>query len=465
LFKGSDGTEILLANGGTKIKYYDTGSTDWVDLPSLPTIGTSGERFDYIMYQDLVIMASQSEHFSWDGSGAVTDENTGSAISTHAGLGDILMLDGELRRVYMSGDDDNSSTVYVSDTDDYTNYDPATDATSILVYEEDGSKITGMAMVFRNRYVIKENKIVRLEYNADSGVHTPIIVDAIHGAIGKDAWALGENQVFFFTGTEIRAFGEFANLTSEQSFDIGLKIKPSILADMDENYLKTARLEYFSKKIILTYASVDAQTAGVHDKQIILDLNVPAEGNLASSGGFWDLPMRASIAIRNDLYFAEPNNGKIHVFDDTYNDNGAAISFVYETKADDLGDPHQYGLMRYIDFQFKNTVGSVTSTFIAEDNSGTNSSQVTFNISATGYTTLFGWHYLQWIASPWHVGLLSASTQSLKLVRKRHPLRLRGQNIKLEIRNNTVNETLTLTRLDFVFVANNFRRYSHAHVV
>jgi len=461
LYNGVNGEKVV-CNGGQKVKYWN--GTDWTDIAGLTAIieANKDKRFGYLMWQGKLLFMSQFLYMAWDGSGSATDES--SHLST---LGDILMLDGQTDQLWVTGDEDNPSTVFVSDTENYASFSTVSPSTGavIKVYDKDGSKNVGMAMIFENRYVMKTNKIVRvdLDVSVDPAVYRKKITDSKYGPIGKDAWTIGENNVYFFTGSEIRAFGYFQNYQSERSENAGLSIKPTIIGDMNTEYLEDAKITFHNNKLIMTYVSID-QTTKVFDKQLVWDLDLPTQNPIEPiSIGLWDFNIEASVSVGRDLYFGSTDSGVISVFDDTYNREGVAIETIYETIADPLNtDAQQYKSMRYIEYEFSNILGSVEVTLEGQTNSGVLIDSATFNIGSKPMTGL-------WDECLWNAAIYNCDASDLQVpdyIRDRQSITpIVAQTFKLIFKNDTIDESFTLSSIGYMYEEKDKRRYNPSFVI
>lgn len=455
LFESGAGTKIIVANGGAKVKYLNT-SLVWTDLPSLPTISTVAQKFAYQMFLNKLMIMCQTHFIEWDGSSAVTDRSA--LLSTK---GDLMMVDGELRRLWAAGDDDNPSTV------NYTAADSGTDFAgggSFKVYDNDGSRIMGLFSILDTKFVLKSNKIVRIDFV--SSVYVPSAPLSEYGPIGKEAWTYGANYIYMFTGSEVRAFGYFDNFsTNLRTNDFSFDVKPSILEDMNIDYLQNAKLIFQNNKLILTYVS-NVQSSLVYDKQLVWDLDLPfisdENGSRPPCSGFKDFPIRSGLQVGRDFYFGD-NTGSIFKYSKTYNKNGVAIAASYHTNASSLnGDSQQYKVPRYNEYEFKNIVGQVKVTIKGENNTGVETTSTTFNVGLTGFSGLY--NQIAYNVSTYNCNI--SGYENIAFIRDRQSLKpMIAQTFQTVYDSDNINESFTLLSQGYIFEEKLKRRYFRKNII
>jgi len=190
----SAGSTIAFTSSGTAPQYVKNTVENWEDLS--PTF-TEGEEFGYYVYDDVLHACNAEEdYFTWDGT---TFTTYGSAPK-----GNILEIFED--RMFVAGVKENPQTVY------YSNVGSGTSFTVTDVVQPLGTdNVTGLKNYYGFLLIFKEESIWKLSFVYDQllTLFVPKLdqQSGNYGACSRKAIAWVENDVWFFTGREVRAIG------------------------------------------------------------------------------------------------------------------------------------------------------------------------------------------------------------------------------------------------------------------
>jgi len=229
--------KVSLTSGGTAVDITSTGSGNnfvrgvnkgWEDLS--PTF-TEGAEFGFYVYSDTLYGSnSYEDYFSW----------TGQVFTDYASApkGDTLEVFED--QMFVTGVRDEPGSYYYSDIGDATTF-PGTKVVKPLGTD----KAMGMKNYHGTLLMFKEKSIWKLTFQYDQivSLFLPKITlqSNTYGACSKDAIAWVENDIWFFTGTEVRAIGFVDN----QAGVFG--VNDSVISDQIKETLKNIDRANFSK--------------------------------------------------------------------------------------------------------------------------------------------------------------------------------------------------------------------------
>lgn len=318
-FKKKSGTSYIIGFTGTKMKKYDTGTSDWIDVTSgtvtmtiaspavvsqtahglkagskitfsttgaLPTgvtagttyyvitagltadafqfsataggsavnttgsqsgthtltrIYTAGAEFGYQVYDDNLYFGNAVENYTkWTGT-AFTEYDT-------APKGNIMEVFED--RMFVSGVTAEPLSVYYSKTADPTDFTVSSSAGGV-VKPLGTDFVTNMENYFGQLLIFKKESIWKLtfEYSSVVSLFVPKLAlqSGNYGACSRKAVSWVENDLWFFTGREVRSIG----YRDQQTGVLG--INSSVISDQIKETLKNVPLAYYSKCVVGYY--------------------------------------------------------------------------------------------------------------------------------------------------------------------------------------------------------------------
>lgn len=229
-YKKKNGSSYLIRAKGTVLQQYSIADREWNDISNSPTF-TAGEYFGYRVYNDELYLCNAVESmYKWNGS-------TFTAISA-APKGNILEIFED--RLFVSGVKAEPLTTYYSNVANFSTWTGTdvikplgTDHTTVLV------NYYGTLLIFKQKTIWK----LTFVYDQVVSLFVPKleIQSGNYGACSKKAAVWVENDVWFFTGTEVRAIGY-----KDQQVGI-LGINNSVISENIKNTLKNISVENYSK--------------------------------------------------------------------------------------------------------------------------------------------------------------------------------------------------------------------------
>lgn len=230
LFKKKDGTKYPIRAKGTKLQQYNYFNRSWDDIVGSPNF-TEDAEFGYVAYDNELWFCNGVESlYKW----------TGSAFTEYASApkGNILEMFED--RLFIAGVTAEPLTVYYSNTGAPETWTP-TD-----IFQPTG---TDKVMNLKNYYgvlmVFKEKSIWKMTFIYLDPTYVPKLdqQSGNYGCVSKKGVAWVENDLWFFTGIEVRAIG-FAD---QQTGVFG--INKSVISEDIKETLKNVLLANYSKVV------------------------------------------------------------------------------------------------------------------------------------------------------------------------------------------------------------------------
>jgi hypothetical protein len=230
LFKKKNGDEYLIRGKETKLQQYSFVDRQWYDIVGSPTF-TEGAEFGYVVYNDVLHFGNAVESlYTW----------TGTTFTEYASApkGNILEIFED--RLFVSGVLAEPLTAY------YSNVGVPTTFTPTDVLKPVGTDaITGLINYYGTLLIFKKNSIWKLTFVYDQVVSLFVpkleIQSNTYGACSYKAVSWVENDVWFFTGREVRSIGY-----KDQQIGI-LGVNNSVISDQIKETLKGIPVEYWSE--------------------------------------------------------------------------------------------------------------------------------------------------------------------------------------------------------------------------
>lgn len=345
-YKKKNGTSYILRAKGTKLQLYNTTTGVWGDLA--PTY-TAGKYFGFIVYDDLLYGGNGAEaFFKWDGT-TFTD-------IASAPKGNVLEVFED--RMFVSGVDAEPLTIYYSKIADPTDW-----SNSAYVLKPLGTdSVVALENYYGQLLIFKKESIWKLTFVYDQVASAFVpkleVQSNNYGACSKKAVSWVENDLWFFTGREVRSIGYRDQQTGVLGINqsvISEQIKETLYEISPSNYEKVTTFynnRRFYLAIPLTLDDVD--TVFVCHLLYKSTWTKYASRIKANSGDF--------MQIDGVIYSAKSITPfGILKWDETLlNDNGVAIpSEVFFRKTEDQ-DFNRFAIYRYLDLMFKNLEGKIT---------------------------------------------------------------------------------------------------------
>lgn len=432
-YKKKDGTSHFLRGMGTKLQKYNATTGVWDNLT--PTF-TADKHFGFAVYNDDLWGCNGTEaYFKYDG--------TTFTEYASAPKGNILEVFED--RMFVSGVTTGTMgalTVYYSDIATPQTFG----GTSVL-----NPLGTDPVMSLKNYYgyllIFKQNSIWKMSWYYDSITDTYLpkleIQSNNYGACSRKAVTWVENDIWFFTGREVRAIG----FKDQQTGVLG--VNTSIISNDIKETLATISTSNY------------AQVATFYNNRRFY-LAVPISSNVADTvfvchtlyGNAWT---KYASRIKSSVYDFASIDGVIYTnksvapfgtlkWDETLKaDNSVAIaSEVFFRQTEDK-DFSKYNLYRYLDLMFKTLEGRITLTvkYDAYDLRQTKSKvfyigQALEDMDATTGEVPFG--------QKLYGNGFGEDISGAPFEKKRVSMLVKAQTVTLGLANNNLNETFTIAQ-------------------
>lgn len=231
-FKKKNGTEYLIRGKETKLQQYSFVDRQWYDITDSPTF-TAEAEFGYIVYNDKLYLCNATESlYTWDG---ITFTEYASAPK-----GNILEIFED--RLFVSGVAANPLTLYF--TDAMNNTPPVFPVANVITLLGTDF-INAMVNYYGTLLVFKSNSIWKVTFVFDQTFSLFLpkleIQSNNYGACSRKAVCWVENDVWFFTGREVRSIGY-----KDQQIGI-LGVNNSVISDQIKETLKGIPVEYWDE--------------------------------------------------------------------------------------------------------------------------------------------------------------------------------------------------------------------------
>lgn len=364
-YKKKDGTSYFIRAKGTKLQKFNTTSLLWEDTTK--TI-TADKPFAYVVYDNKLYCSNATDTvFTWDGT-TFTDV---AAIPK----GNIMVVFES--RLYVSGVTAEPLTIYYSKAADFTNFTvSATEGGLFQILGVD--KVTAMENYYGFLVVFKEKSIWKVTLvEVTTGVFVPKqeLQSNNYGACSRKAVTWVENDIWFFTGKEVRAFG----FKDQQTGVLGLNT--SVLSEPIKETLLTVPLGnypyincFYNNRRFYLSVSLNSNTATLNDNLFIC--HTLHANSWTKYIGRDKSKTSEMITIDNTVYSIKNITPyAVLKWDDTLlSDNGTAISSIVTFKKIEDKDFNLLNIYRYLDLMFKNLQARMAIT-IYQDKSDIRSSQ------------------------------------------------------------------------------------------
>jgi len=364
-YKKKDGTSYFIRAKGTKLQKFNTTSLLWEDTTK--TI-TAGAKFAYVVYNNTLYCSNAVDTaFTWDGT----------TFTDVAGIPKGNIMEVFESRLYVSGVTAEPLTIYYSKAADFTNF--TVSATEGGLFQLLGvDKVMSLKNYYGFLLCFKQNSIWKVTLvEVTTGVFVPKqeLQSNNYGACSRNAVTWVENDLWFFTGTEVRAFG----FKDQQTGVLG--INTSVLSESIKETLLNIPIGNFpyincfynNRRFYLSIGLTSA-TPTLNDTLFVC--HTLYTNSWTKYIGRDKSKTSEMIAIDKTIYSVKNITPFVMLkWDDTLlADNGVAISSVVTFKKIEDKDFNLLNIYRYLDLMFKNLQARMTVT-IYQDKSDIRSSQ------------------------------------------------------------------------------------------
>lgn len=343
----ADAFQFSATVGGSAVN--TTGSQSGVH--TLTRRYTSGAEFGFYVYDDNLYGGNAYEnYFKWTGA-AFTEYDT-------APKGNILEVFED--RMFVAGVRAEPLTMYYSDV-----ADPVTFGGTSIIKPLGTDSVTGMRNYYGVLMIFKAQSIWKLTFVYDQIVTLFVpkieLQSGNYGACSRKAISWVENDLWFFTGTEVRSIGfkdQQIGVLGVNRTVISEPIKETLkLIDIDNYNLITTF--YFNRKF---YLSIPITSQTSNDTVFVC--------HLLYGNNWTKYEDRAKATVNHfievdDIVYSNISSGDYGTlkWDDTlYADIGVAISSSVFFKKIENKDFNTANTYRYIDLIFKDLQGTITAT-------------------------------------------------------------------------------------------------------
>jgi hypothetical protein len=190
----ASGSVINFTSNGTAIQYFNNTEAEWEDLP--PTF-TEDAEFGFYVYDDLLHGCNAVEdYFTFDGA----------TFTDYASAPKGNIIENYEDRMFVAGVAENPRTVYYSNIGSGTSF-TVTDLVQPLGTDD----VTNLKNYYGFLLIFKEDSIWKLSFVYDQIVtlFLPKLEQQTgnYGSCSRKAVVWVENDLWFFTGREVRAIG------------------------------------------------------------------------------------------------------------------------------------------------------------------------------------------------------------------------------------------------------------------
>jgi hypothetical protein len=432
----NDGTQHFIRNLGTILQKYNSVSGNFEDIR---TGFTANKRFGYTEYDNNLYLGNGVEnYFRYDGT----------TFTEYASFpkGNILTIFED--RVFIAGNPSNPSTIYYSNTGDPINF---LAANIIKIPKTD--KITGMIKYYDSLVVFKENSVWKITYiwNGSAWIPSVQTLSENYGCISPKAYCWVENDIWFFTGKEVRRIGY---LSSGGEGILGFD--PATLSEQIKETLKLCNQTYLSESCVFYnnkkfYLSVPYGPATNNNLTFVCHLLYNKTWTKLKDRTKSNINCMAIYS--NNVYQASSAvEGIVYRWNISFNDLGTAINGYIALKAVENKDFVITQIYRYLTAEFKNIIGGCRIDIYFDDIEERKTKTKTFFVSTSSETeedTLGETGIGELLIAD----AFGETVQEIEYLKRKFSFLDKAQSIKVKFSNNTIDEKFVLSKLGIYFKA------------
>jgi len=232
-YKKKNGLSFKLRGHGTKLQRYMESEREWYDISNSPTF-TAGALFGYVVYDNNLYFGNAVESmYKFDGA---TFTEYASAPK-----GNIFEVFED--RLFISGVIAEPLNVYYSNVGVPTTFTP-TDLLKPLGTD----KVNALKNYYGNLLIFKALSIWKLTFVYDSTVTLFVpkleLQNGNYGACSRLSVTWAENDIWFFTGVEVRSIG----YKDQQTGVLG--VNPTVISDEIKETLKLIAIDNYENVVV-----------------------------------------------------------------------------------------------------------------------------------------------------------------------------------------------------------------------
>lgn len=432
-FKKKNGTSYFLGVRGTKVVKFNTTTSLWEDTTKTVTadavMGWVVDSAGDILYACNAV----DSLFTYDGT-TFTDYAS-------APKGNILEIFED--KLYVAGVTAEPRTVY------YSNSGVLSTFTGTDVFKPLGvDKITALKNYYGFLLIFKENSIWRMsrvQDNLGTYYNKQELQSGTYGACSRGAVVWVENDLWFFTGKEVRAFGFKDQQTGVMGMNesvISEPIKETLKNIPDSNlpYIYT----YYNNRRYYLAVSLSSNS----------DINTTIFVCHTLYSNSWtkytdrDKSKSSEIYAIDNVVYSVKNVTPFAVLkweDDTLDDNGTAITSSVTFKKVEDKDFNLYNVYRYLDLMLKNLQGKIEITIYSDKSDIRSYKSKTFYVGEDADDmdgslgeTPFG--------NAWVADSFGEDNQSSPFIKKRVSFLSKAQSLTVKLLNNGLTDEFTIAQ-------------------
>ena len=393
---------------------------------------TSGAEFGFYVYDDNLYGGNAYEnYFKWTGT-AFTEYDT-------APKGNILEVFED--RMFISGVRAEPLTIYYSDVST-----PTTFGGTSVIKPLGTDSVTGLKNYYGVLMIFKKQSIWKLTFVYDqiASLFVPKIElqSGNYGACSRKAVSWVENDLWFFTGTEVRSIG-----FKDQQIGV-FGVNKSVISEPIKETLKLIPVSnynlittfYFNRKF---YLSVPITSTTYNDNVFVCHLLYGNQWTKykdrvkANANHFIEVD---GIVYSN---ISSGNYGTLKWDDTLYADIGVAISSSVFFKKIENKDFNTTNTYRYIDLIFKDLQGTITATVRQDLHNGRTlkSNDFYIGLGAEGEENALGE-----VTTGQHLtaDAFGEEISTTPFLRSKLSILSKAQSITLGLSNNGINDRFTI---------------------
>lgn len=435
-YKKKDGTSYTIRILGTKMQTRNSSTGAWADTTSSPTF-TAGAFMGYVVYENNLWFCNAVEAvYKWDGT-------TFTAYASSPKGNNLEIFED---RLFISGVTAEPLSLYYSKIADPTDFSVGTGTAGGVVKPLGTDFIMTQENYYGQLLIFKTQSIWKLTFIYDSVVALFVpkleLQSGNYGACSRKAVTWVENDIWFFTGREVRAIG----YKDQQTGILG--INQSVISDQIKETLYTLAVSdyasiatfYYNRRF---YLSVPMGLTADNDTVFVCHLLY------SSTWTKYNSRIKANaldfMQIDGIIYSAKSVTpyGMVKWDETLLNDNGVAISAQVMFQKVEDNDFNKYIFYRYLDLMFKNLQGRLTVSMFVDAYDFRSVKAKTFYIgqpledmnSTTGEVNygqnLYGDGFGEDVSgSPFE--------------KKRVSFLIKAQTVTMKLANNAISETFTI---------------------
>jgi hypothetical protein len=316
------------------------------------------------------------------------------------------------------------------------------------VYQPIGTdRINGLVTYYDALIVLKRNSLWKISKVYDPLAVTYLLqldlINGNYGCCGIQAYGWVENDVWFFTGSEVRALG-----FKDQQFGV-LGVNDSVLSNtiketlklINQNYLENVIVFYSNRRF---YLSVPMGTSAFNNQIFVCHLLYSKNWTKIKNrikGSVSDF-----VVVDGIIYSASGDvTGIIYKWSSNYNDAGAGYECYTIFRRYEDKDFSQRKIWRIFDLQFKNLEATCAVTIYADDFDIRTAKSKTFFVGTQVENEENPLGEIDWGEELWG-DAFGESVATSNFINRKISFLSKSQSIALKVGNSVANETFSLAQ-------------------